>query len=267
MHAVACCSQTCTTSGQLCHESHALCQRTWRGSRRMATACGRLEQHELQTCRIITSNAMPSCTQVEQSFCGQSQRANAPLHPGRATIPGSEVSMACPPALDELLGRSSQSCKVQHMTNGDSAAHLSAKVAAVWPQSLFIPHFRLPSSDGSLKGSADVPKGSSASPKGSATSVIGSSSSVKGTTPNGKPPVSPTSKSASARSDVASHHCCCSDNQSYIRSQHFPPSQYFAGITLSLLLPLPHFQLLTAFFFHCLTTWLLHSVHPLVFCL
>lgn len=84
-----------------------------------------------------------------------------------------EVSMACPPALDELLGRSSQSCKVQHMTNGDSAAHLSAKVAAVWPQSLFIPHFRLPSSDGSLKGSADVPKGSSASPKGSATSVIG----------------------------------------------------------------------------------------------
>ena len=143
----------------------------------------------------------------------------------------SEVSMACPPALDELLGRSSQSCKVQHMTNGDSAAHLSAKVAAVWPQSLFIPHFRLPSSDGSLKGSADVPKGSSASPKGSATSVIGSSSSVKGTTPNGKPPVSPTSKSASARSDVASHHCCCSDNQSHIRSQHFPPSQYFAGIT------------------------------------
>ncbi len=38
-------------------------------------------------------------------------------------------------------------------------------------------------------------------------------------------------------------------------------------LLLSLLVPLPHFQLLTAFLFYCLTTWLLHSVHPLVFCI
>ncbi|KAA6420872.1 MAG: hypothetical protein FRX49_09261 [Trebouxia sp. A1-2] len=114
----------------------------------------------------------------------------------------SEVTMACPPALDELLGRSCQSCKLQHMTNSDSAAHLSAKVAAMWPQSLLIPPFQLPLSDGSLEGSATVPKGSPESPKGtsavlkggsesskgSPTSVLGSFSSVKGTAPNGKPP-------------------------------------------------------------------------------
>ncbi len=139
----------------------------------------------------------------------------------------SEVTMACPPALDELLGRSSRSCKLQH---GDSAAYVSAKVAAVWPQSLLKPPFQLPLSDGSLKGSATVLRGSPESPKGSPTSVIGSSSSVKGTAPNGKPPVSPKSKSASARSDVAICHCYCSDIQSFIRSQHFPPSQYIAGI-------------------------------------
>lgn len=158
----------------------------------------------------------------------------------------SEVTMACPPALDELLGRSCQSCKLQHMTNSDSAAHLSAKVAAMWPQSLLIPPFQLPLSDGSLEGSATVPKGSPESPKGtsavlkggsesskgSPTSVLGSFSSVKGTAPNGKPPArSPKSKSASAHSDVATCHCCCSDIRSYILSQHFPPSQYLAGST------------------------------------
>lgn len=157
----------------------------------------------------------------------------------------SEVTVPCPPALDELLGRSSQSCKPQHVTNGDSAAHVSAKVAAVWPQSLLIPPFQLPLSAGSLKGIATVPKGSPESPKGSAavpkgspesskgspTSVMDSFSSVKGTVPNRKPPVSPKRKSASARSDDASQHCFCSDIQSFIRSQHFPPSQYVAGIT------------------------------------
>ncbi|DBA98574.1 TPA: hypothetical protein ACH3X1_014377 [Trebouxia sp. C0004] len=156
----------------------------------------------------------------------------------------SEATMACPPALEELLSRSSQNCKLQHMTNCDSAAQLSAKVAAVWPQSLFIPPLQFPLSDGSSKGSATVPKGSSEhskgsaavlkgspeSPKGSPTSVLDILSSVKGTAPNGKPPVSPTTESASARSDVATRHCYCSDIQSYIRSQHFPPSQYVAGV-------------------------------------
>ena len=154
----------------------------------------------------------------------------------------SEVTMACPPALDELLGRSSQSCKPQHMTNGDSAAHVSAKVAAVWPLSLSIPPFQPSLSAGSLKGCATVPKGSPEFlkggaavlkgspefPKGSPTSVMDSFSSVKGTVPNGKPPASPKIKPAS---DAASQHCYCSDIQNYILSQHFPPSQYVAGTT------------------------------------
>ena len=143
----------------------------------------------------------------------------------------SEVTMACPPALDELLGRSSQNNKVQHMTHGDLSAHVSANVAAVWPQSLSIPPFQPSLSAGSLTGSAAVLKGSPESSTGSPTSVIGTFSSVKGAAPHGKPPVSPKRKSASAHSDAASQHCYCSDIQSFIRSQHFPPSQYVPGIT------------------------------------
>ena len=114
----------------------------------------------------------------------------------------SEVTMACPPALDELLGRSSKNNKLQHMTNGDSSAHVSAKVAAVWPQSLSTPPFQPSLSAGSLTGSAAVLKGSPESSKGSPTSVIGTFSSVKGAAHHGKPPVSPKRKLASAHSDA-----------------------------------------------------------------
>ncbi len=242
---ILCCMPMHAAHNLLCIQttlqSCFVCLYTWHSSQRMATDCGRSQQHKLQMCRIITSNTMPLCACRLSRVSGDSHRE--PMLP--CILEGlpsqdSEVTMACPLALDELLGRSSQSCKPQHMTNGASAAHVSAKVAAVWPPSLLIPPFQLPLSAGSLKGTAAVPKGSPGSPKGSAavlkgspdfpkgspTSVMDSFSSVKGTVPNGKPPASPKRKPAS---DAAGQHCYCSDIQSYILSQHFPPSQYVAG--------------------------------------
>ena len=209
----------------------------------MATGSGRLQQ----LAAVRSSRQTPclcSCRLSRVSGDGHREPMLPCILEGLPSR-DSDVTMACPPALDELLGRSSQTCKLQHMSNGDSAAHLSAKVAAVWPQSLLIPPSQLPSSDSSAtvpKGSPEPPKGSAAvlrgspdSSKGSPTCVIGSFGSVKGTAPHGKPPVSPKSKPASVHSDVAIGHCFCSDIQSYIRSQHFPPSQYVAGIAA-----LPH---------------------------
>ena len=195
----------------------------------MATGSGRLQQ----LAAVRSSRQTPclcSCRLSRVSGDGHREPMLPCILEGLPSR-DSDITMACPPALDELLGRSSQTCKLQHMSNGDSAAHLSAKVAAVWPQSLLTPPSQLPSS----YGSATVPKGSPESSKGSPPSMIGSFSSVKGMAPHGKPPVSPKSKSALAHSDVAVGHCFCSDIQSYIRSQHFPPSQYIAGIAA-----LPH---------------------------